>query len=558
MPNDNQLLQVSAEQIPIKKLDLRYLPADNSVKSSAAQENVPSILLLHGFGASSAIWRDCIDSLQKQFNIYLLDLPGHGFNAAAGFSSLDDFVDQFAVQLLTKLPPAFSIVGWSLGGVVASLIAERYSSRVSSLITIACNQLFISSKRWPSAMASEEFNQFAERLGQSDTEAELNKKSVLQRFYIFQTRGAVNSSQDLRTVKAALADEVFTGAGLRQALQYLSDYDLSECWNGLLMPVLHQYGANDQLVPRNAAVDIAVCHAKHSVKVFDNSAHLPFVSERENWLTSTTEFICKHTINTIDKHDIALSFSKAADTYDTLAEFQHQTGERLLSLLPDHSVDRVLDLGVGTGYFSSSLRGSYPAASMVELDISARMLELCKHRSVESQDLQRTQIQADIEALPFQSQCFDLIFSNLSIQWCHNLDNVFYGIANNLADGGTAIVTTLVDGSLRELKQAWSAVDDAVHVNAFTCEQTVQASCVRAGLSINRWLLEDNIQSFATMAELIRSVKDIGAHNMHPGRPKGLMGKNKYRRFINAYEQLQLPSGQFPLSYRVLYMVLTK
>lgn len=554
MLNENRLQQASAEQLPANKLTLRYLPVENS----AAQESAPSILLLHGFAASSAIWRDCIDSLQQQFNIYLLDLPGHGFNAATGFSSLDKFIDEFAEQLLTKLPPAFSIIGWSLGGVVASLIAERYSSRVCCLITIATNQLFIGSKQWPSAMEPAEFNQFVERLGQSDAEADLNKQSVLQRFYVLQTRGAVKSSQDLRAIKRLLADEVFTGSGLRQALQDLSAYDLTECWSGLAMPVMHQYGANDQLVPRNASVDIAARHTKHSVKVFDNSSHLPFVSERESWLTSTTEFIYKHTINTIDKNDIALSFSKAADTYDTVAEFQHQTGERLLSLLPDHSVSRVLDLGVGTGYFSSSLRVSYPTARMVELDISARMLELCKHRSVESHDLQRTQVQADIEALPFQAQCFDLIFSNLSIQWCHDLDNVFYGIANNLADGGTAILTTLVDGSLHELKQAWSAVDDAVHVNAFTSEQTVQASCLRAGLSASQWLVEDNTQSFATMAELIRSVKDIGAHNMHPGRPKGLMGKNKYRRFINAYERLQLPTGQFPLSYRVLYMVLRK
>lgn len=554
MSNDNRLQQASAGQLPANKLTLRYLPVENSV----AQESAPSILLLHGFAASSAIWRNCIDSLRQQFNIYLLDLPGHGFNADTEFSSLDKFIDQFAEQLLTKLPPAFSVIGWSLGGVVASLIAERYSSRVCCLITIATNQLFIGSKQWPSAMASAEFNQFVERLGQSDAEADLNKQSVLQRFYILQTCGAAKSSQDLRAIKRLLADEIFTGSGLRQALHDLSAYDLTECWSGLAMPVMHQYGANDQLVPRNASVDIAARHTKHSVKVFDNSAHLPFVSERENWLTCTTEFIYKHTINTIDKNNIALSFSKAADTYDTVAEFQHKTGERLLSFLPDHSVSRVLDLGVGTGYFSSSLRGSYPAARMVELDISARMLELCKHRSVESHDLQRTQVQADIEALPFHAQCFDLIFSNLSIQWCHDLDNVFYGIANNLADDGTAILTTLVDGSLHELKQAWSTVDDAVHVNAFTSEQTVQASCLRAGLSVSQWLVEDNTQSFATMAELIRSVKDVGAHNMHPGRPKGLMGKNKYRRFINAYEQLQLPTGQFPLSYRVLYMVLRR
>ena len=224
-----------------------------------------------------------------------------------------------------------------------------------------------------------------------------------------------------------------------------------------------------------------------------------------------------------------------------------------MSYLPANSARRVLDLGAGTGYFSESLRAHYSAADIVELDISFRMLASCQERAASN-----FQVQADIEALPFEHNSFDVVFSNLSIQWCHDLDNVFKGLADVLVDGGTAVLTTLVDGSLFELKQAWSNVDDAVHVNVFDNELKVKASCEQSGLKLQQWLVEDDVQTFLTLQDLIQSVKNIGAHNMHPNRPKGLMGKNKYRQFVNAYSALQTSEGELPLTYRVLYMVLKK
>jgi malonyl-CoA O-methyltransferase len=120
------------------------------------------------------------------------------------------------------------------------------------------------------------------------------------------------------------------------------------------------------------------------------------------------------------------------------------------------------------------------------------------------------------------------------------------------------VLTTLVDGSLSELKEAWSSVDDAVHVNEFESEAALKDSCEKSGLKFQQWLVEDDMQTFSSIRDLIRSVKDIGAHNMHPGRPKGLMGKNKYRQFVSAYNTLRTEEGAWPLTYRVLYMVLQK
>ncbi|PKM31519.1 MAG: malonyl-[acyl-carrier protein] O-methyltransferase BioC, partial [Gammaproteobacteria bacterium HGW-Gammaproteobacteria-12] len=53
------------------------------------------------------------------------------------------------------------------------------------------------------------------------------------------------------------------------------------------------------------------------------------------------------------------------------------------------------------------------------------------------------------------------------------------------------------------------------------------------------------------------SLKDLGAHNLNPGRPGGLTGRSRIRALIEAYECFRQPQG-LPATYQVLYGVLQK
>lgn len=540
----NSGVLVAAQQ----PLVLSFLPA--------ATPAAPSLLMLHGWGASSAVWRDCQQGLQQHFNLYLLDLPGHGANANAEFDSADEFVDTFAAQHLAALPEKFALLGWSLGGLLASKFAQRYQARVSSLVTIATNQSFVAHEQWPSAMAVDVFEDFCAGFDKSSSEQTLADE--LSRFYALQVSGLPQQRKHLRTLKQLLANTRFGMAGLNKSLAWLQDNDLAQCWRGLSIPVLHQYGHCDALLPVDAGAAIASKFSDFQVRIFAGSAHLPFISEREHWLATTVAFIAANANKPgIDKRAIAQSFSNAAKAYDNVAIFQQNTGNRLLTHLPIGAAQRVLDLGAGTGYFSSLLRHRYPVADIIELDISASMLSQGQLRS-RACNSEVVQLQADFEALPFKLGSFDLIYSNLAIQWCHKPLTLFENIFNSLTDHGVAVLTTLVDGSLRELKQAWSAVDAAVHVNRFDLESTLKNSVEQAGLTIEYWSVEETTECFDELAELVRSVKGVGAHNMNSDRPKGLMGKQRYRKFVSAYQAQKNQHGQLPLSYRVLYTVLRK
>ena len=101
-------------------------------------------------------------------------------------------------------------------------------------------------------------------------------------------------------------------------------------------------------------------------------------------------------------------------------------------------------------------------------------------------------------------------------------------------------------------------VDAGVHVNRFESSSKLQQSYEQAGLVLDNCDVVDQIQYFDDLKGLLESVKKIGAHNINPQRAHGLLGKNKYKRFSKAYESFKTKKNQYPLTYRVIYLELTK
>jgi len=76
-----------------------------------------------------------------------------------------------------------------------------------------------------------------------------------------------------------------------------------------------------------------------------------------------------------DKRQVAASFSRAAESYDGVADLQRAVGNHLLEQLPaDLQPSRWLDLGCGTGHFSRLLALRFAGAEGLALDIAEGML----------------------------------------------------------------------------------------------------------------------------------------------------------------------------------------
>jgi malonyl-CoA O-methyltransferase len=162
---------------------------------------------------------------------------------------------------------------------------------------------------------------------------------------------------------------------------------------------------------------------------------------------------------------------------------------------------------------------------------------------------------ADAEGLPFADASIDLIYSSMAVQWCQQLPLLFSEIKRVLKPGGQFVFSTLVEGSLAELKLAWQSVDGYVHVNQFMSALHWQQTIEAVDLAIDSLAVHSHRLSYQKLGQLTSELKAIGAHNMNDGRPKGLMGRKAYQQLHAGYEVFRDDGGKLPATYEVLYGV---
>lgn len=254
----------------------------------------------------------------------------------------------------------------------------------------------------------------------------------------------------------------------------------------------------------------------------------------------------------IAKQAVAKSFSDAAQDYDTFARFQHELAKAVIAIAPDGDKKSILDLGCGTGYCLPLLQKTYPQAQVMGADIAPGMLAYAKQQHPEF-----SYTVADAENLPFESNQFDLIFSNLAVQWCDDFSQVLAQAYDCLKPGGHLVLSTLADGTLQELKQAWSQADDHQHVNQFDDEQELQAMIEASPFAIEKLRITTQYDYHQDIRGLTDSLKRIGAHNITDGRAKGLTSPRAIKVFMHAMEAHRHDDG-LPASYRVLSCCLIK
>ncbi len=104
----------------------------------AGSPSLPTIVLLHGFGGSAEGWTDIISAIQHRAHVLAFDLPGHGGSLDyPNFGSPRVAAAGVADEMAQRGIERFHIVGHSMGGAVAALIALATPEKVASLILLA-------------------------------------------------------------------------------------------------------------------------------------------------------------------------------------------------------------------------------------------------------------------------------------------------------------------------------------------------------------------------------------------------------------------------------------
>ncbi len=106
---------------------------------AAGPEGAPRVLLLHGWAFDSlAAWHRLFPLLSGNLRVLAIDLRGHGkSDRIRGHFSIEDLADDVAAVLDALGPGRYTVVGYSLGGLVAQALARRHPARVERLVLAA-------------------------------------------------------------------------------------------------------------------------------------------------------------------------------------------------------------------------------------------------------------------------------------------------------------------------------------------------------------------------------------------------------------------------------------
>jgi len=245
------------------------------------------------------------------------------------------------------------------------------------------------------------------------------------------------------------------------------------------------------------------------------------------------------------KASIASGFGGASQTYDSASRLQKAMGDTLLSRIPESfRPESVLDLGCGTGWFTRKLTARFPEARVTGADLSPGMLAQAE-AATDRADV--NWLNADAEQLPLADQSVDLVFSNLMVQWSQQPEAVLAECQRVLRPGGLLVMSTLVDGTLRELKQAWAKADPGQpHVNRFVPAEQWR-SLTKTTLAGSALELAPVRLRYDSPMMLNRELKQLGAVFKGEERRRTVTAPGRFRAMCRAYPGAR--SGQVFATY---------
>lgn len=226
------------------------------------------LVLLHGWGFDHTIWQALAARILSHYTLYLVDLPGFGQTEFMSWEA-------FKWLLLEQLPRRFAIAGWSMGGLFATRLALEASNRVTHVLNIASSPCFVKAVNWP-GIDDGVLEAFSTRL-------EINPQKTLKDFLALQVPDQAMTRDDHGLQPSILS--------LRSGLEILRQWDFREVLLDLKMPVGYWFGRLDAIMPYQTYQAMRLLYPAFHYEGFCQSAHVPFLSEPDQFIRTLTEFL---------------------------------------------------------------------------------------------------------------------------------------------------------------------------------------------------------------------------------------------------------------------------
>ncbi len=239
----------------------------------------PALVLLHGFLESTAIWDDFTISLQKDFTVVAIDLPGHGESELlAETHSMKLMADVVSEVLKVENIKMAVIAGHSMGGYVALQFAADHFNLLKGIV------LFHSHAGADSIQAKENRARTIEIVKK-------NRHKFIMQFIpdLFDQKYVGNYMAEIR-IQQEIAARMTPGAiiaalaGMRdrnQSLGFLSQTEI---------PVLFIIGKQDSRMPYSQLLEQAALPQHSEILLLDKVGHMGYIEAPSATLLALAHF----------------------------------------------------------------------------------------------------------------------------------------------------------------------------------------------------------------------------------------------------------------------------
>lgn len=399
-----------------------------------------------------------------------------------------DTIEQDILHLVAECNiKRIRIVGWSMGAMLGLDFAAKYPEKVGSLILVSLRS------HWPEHEIKKLQVEFAE-----------NPEDFLKGFY----RKCFLGDKEYYRIFCKTLEPLYLNAAdmnierLQRGLKFLEKYAFPSPVPGIPVRLIH--GKQDIIAP---VAEMPILKGS-KVELIENSGHAAFLAES-----------CSLQ-NELRKQEIRKKFSRAADSYDSYAKVQTDVALKLakkLSLSQDTTGKKtILEIGCGTGNFTSMLADRFPAAKIVALDFSPEMIAKASDK-LRKKNIEFICAEGEEFLQETSDESFDLVASNGSLQWFTDHDQALKNIARILLPGGVFLCSIFGPDSLKKLGLGMKVIfayPGNVAADAFPDVNTLQ-NCLNAYFTkgtVEQELIEKQYES---VHDLLVHIKKTGTGGWH-------------------------------------------
>jgi 3-oxoadipate enol-lactonase len=206
----------------------------------------PPVVLLAGYGQTSAVWDGLLPRLAGSFTCVTIDNRGVGAAAEQRPVTVEAMADDLA-EVVDRLTGPVGVLGWSMGGIIAQAYALRRPERLAALALISTTaRRSAAQARWTRLRAD---------LQAAGSERELVEAALLP--WLFTARSLAQP----RRLEGILAANVRSPEppleGLRAQAEALAHLDHTVRLGDIDAPTLVVVGAEDLVTPVSDAAQLA-------------------------------------------------------------------------------------------------------------------------------------------------------------------------------------------------------------------------------------------------------------------------------------------------------------